>query len=153
MKVKCLPQLAGSEGYIGPVWFDKDGVSEEVPAEVARRFLGIFGGELVSELPEGAKTLDQAIAIERRQAEHDLAKQEAERRRFRVDLEDVAPVQASVSDAAPGEYTRESLSALADKSGIKPLREIGDKFGVKGQSIAKLIDDIIEAQVKQRIEG
>lgn len=48
-------------------------------------------------------------------------------------------------DAAEA-WTEESLEAIADEKGIKGLREIGDKFGVKSTKIAELIDKILEAQ-------
>lgn len=43
-------------------------------------------------------------------------------------------------------YTSEKLAEIADKGGIKALREIGDKMGVKDNSIAGLIEAILEAQ-------
>lgn len=43
-------------------------------------------------------------------------------------------------------YTREALEALADEGGIAAIREVGAKFGVKGTSIARLIDEILAAQ-------
>ncbi|MEO9387050.1 MULTISPECIES: hypothetical protein [Chromobacterium] len=46
-----------------------------------------------------------------------------------------------------GSYTREGLEAVADKQGIKGLREIGNAMGVKATSVAELIDGILKAQV------
>lgn len=52
-------------------------------------------------------------------------------------------------DAAPEEpkkvprYTREELEAIADKGGIKAVREIADEFGVKGRSITELITELM----------
>lgn len=43
-------------------------------------------------------------------------------------------------------YTEEELAAEADKGGIKAVRVIADKFGVKGTSIAELIGKILAAQ-------
>lgn len=147
MKIKLPANLAGSEGHIGPIWFDEDGISEPVSAEAARRFLAVFGGEMVEELPEGIATLDQLVVYERRDAELDLAREEQERMQFRKDL----PVQEIIEKQKPsrkGGYTFENLSELADKGGIKPLREIGEKFGVKGKAISELIREILEAQEK-----
>lgn len=45
-----------------------------------------------------------------------------------------------------GEYTREQLEAIADKTGLKGLREIGDKMSIKGKSIPELIDRILKDQ-------
>lgn len=52
----------------------------------------------------------------------------------------VVPTQTAIK------HTREELEALADKEGIVALRAIGDKFGVKGAAIAKLINSIMSAQ-------
>jgi hypothetical protein len=43
-------------------------------------------------------------------------------------------------------YTRAKLEAIADKKGIAGLRDIADKFGVKGRAISELIKEILEAQ-------
>lgn len=145
MQIKLPANLAGSAGHVGQVWFDEAGLSEDISAEVARRFLAIFGGEIVSEFPEGVQTLDQCVVHERRELELDLAREEQDRMQFRKDIDGYQPPKVKAPEKQ-GEHSRESLSALADKGGIKPLREIGDKLGVKAQSIGKLIDEILEAQ-------
>ena len=43
-------------------------------------------------------------------------------------------------------YTREELEAVADDSGIRGLREIGDPLNVKATSLTTLIDLILKAQ-------
>jgi hypothetical protein len=43
-------------------------------------------------------------------------------------------------------YSRAQLEAIADRSGISGLREIGDPLGVKGRSVGELIERIIEKQ-------
>lgn len=45
-----------------------------------------------------------------------------------------------------GNYTRESLQAIADEKGIKGLREIAGDYGVKGTAIVDLIEAILVAQ-------
>lgn len=50
------------------------------------------------------------------------------------------------SSAAPELHTKEDLDALADKGGIKALREVGNKWGVKHRSIPTLVAMILEAQ-------
>lgn len=52
-------------------------------------------------------------------------------------VEDETPVVEVVR------YTEDQLSALADKGGIAALREIAGPLGVKGTSIAGLIDEIL----------
>lgn len=146
MQIKLPASLTGSAGHIGQIWFDESGVSEQISAETARRFLAVFGGEVITPLPEGVATLDQWIVQERNELAEVFAAQEQERMRFRKDLEEHPAQAAKMQPKQEGEHTRESLAALADKGGIKPLREIGDKLGVKAQSIGKLIDEILEAQ-------
>lgn len=48
--------------------------------------------------------------------------------------------------AETGKYTREALEAIADKRGLKGLREIGEELGIKGKSIPELIDRILKGQ-------
>jgi hypothetical protein len=52
-------------------------------------------------------------------------------------------------------WTKETLEALADKTGIKGLREIGDPLSAKGRAIPELIEAILRAQneVVARREG
>lgn len=54
----------------------------------------------------------------------------------------VAPTQA----ASTATYTKESLEAIADTSGIKGIREVADPLGIKGNSIAELIGKVLSAQ-------
>jgi hypothetical protein len=49
-------------------------------------------------------------------------------------------------------YTREELEDIADTGGIAGLREIAEPMGIKGNSIAKLIDDIFEALKEKKAE-
>jgi len=59
------------------------------------------------------------------------------------------PAIASVESPKPAkkvEYTFEQLSEIADKRGIAGLREIGEKYGVRSNSIQGLIKEIQEAQ-------
>lgn len=49
---------------------------------------------------------------------------------------------------APVLETRASLEAIAEKSGIKGLREIGNRWNVKHRSIPTLIEMILDAQEK-----
>ncbi|MGZ8172588.1 MAG: hypothetical protein ACXWT0_01670 [Methylobacter sp.] len=53
---------------------------------------------------------------------------------------------ANVAPAQPGPaYTREQLEAIADTGGIVELRKVAETMGVKGKSIAQLIDGVLEA--------
>lgn len=65
------------------------------------------------------------------------------------DRAEVEPSQAAVADELEPEsiqseiYTREQLEAVADKVGLRGLREIGDKIEVRGKSIPELIERIL----------
>lgn len=52
----------------------------------------------------------------------------------------------SISESAgePVTYTREYLEAIADRDGLRGLREIGDLVGAKGKSIPELIERILD---------
>jgi hypothetical protein len=50
-------------------------------------------------------------------------------------------------------YTREELEEIADRDGIKGLREIGDKINVKGVAITTLITDILHRQDNPKVEN
>ena len=56
--------------------------------------------------------------------------------------------EAEAQLAAPDSraYTQEELEAIADNSGIKGLRAIGDALGVKGNAIGELIKSILTKQ-------
>lgn len=54
--------------------------------------------------------------------------------------------EPATEPAESGEYTREQLEAIADKRGLKGLREIGDKLSIKGKSIPELIERILKGQ-------
>lgn len=150
MKIKCPKNLVGAAGMIGPVWFDEAGVSGEISAEDARRFLAVFGGEIVDGLPEGVSSLDAAVVLERAEREEEASAEFYERMKYRHDIApENVPQRAKVAvPAKVAEFTRESLEALADKGGIKAVREVGVKFGVTGKSLVGLIDDILEAQAR-----
>lgn len=151
MKIKCPKNLVGSAGMIGPVWFDEDGVSAEISAEEARRFLAVFGGEIVGGLPEDVPSLDAAVALERVALEEAASVEFFERLRFRHDVAPEHRAQAPKQEktaAKDGTYTRETLEALADKGGIKAVREVAVKFGVSNKSVVGLIDEILEAQAR-----
>ncbi|EPE2648731.1 hypothetical protein KW516_19120 [Vibrio fluvialis] len=84
----------------------------------------------VQEEPEKA---DQTVA----DIQHEDESQEDESQ------EDEEP---ATEPAESGEYTREQLEAIADKRGLKGLREIGDKLSIKGKSIPELIERILKGQ-------
>lgn len=61
----------------------------------------------------------------------------------------VDPTDDDSDDDTPeveGKYTQEQLEKIADKTGLKGLREVGEKVGAKGKSIPDLIERILKAQ-------
>jgi hypothetical protein len=71
--------------------------------------------------------------------------------------EPVAPVETvkqalGVPDGGLVFYTENMLAKIADEQGISGVREVADKFGVKGTSIVGLIAAILKAQVKPKAE-
>lgn len=54
--------------------------------------------------------------------------------------------EARTEAIEPLEYDRDRLEAIASEGGIKAIREVAAKFGVKGVQISQLIDNIIKVQ-------
>lgn len=67
-------------------------------------------------------------------------------------MDNKAAVEAVVETVKPAEvgakHTKQSLEAVADRLGIKGLREFSDPMGIKGNSIVELIEKIISAQAQ-----
>lgn len=57
-----------------------------------------------------------------------------------------APEVAAKKQVEKTRYTKESLEAIADQSGIGGLRVIAEQYGVKGRGIVELITEILKAQ-------
>lgn len=58
-----------------------------------------------------------------------------------------APVPVAPAPSAPEKvWSVEALHDIADKEGIKGLREIGNALGAKGRAIPELIEDILKVQ-------
>lgn len=139
MKIKITePGWEKFSGHLGPVEF-VDAVSvDHVSVREARR---IAGALRVEDVETGANpSITQAM----------------------LDAAEIGimptPISAEVPDEVqptdpvevpPTEYDRASLETIADQGGIAGLRTIGDKLGVKDQSIAGLIDKILGVQGKQ----
>lgn len=140
-------RMAGYTGVLGPVRF-KDGVSEEyLPRHIRDRmaasmeFLELDADG--NETPAGAQYRLLTDTQERAPKVEELTRQTEE--------EKAAELAASAIQNAttlPELETRASLEATAEKGGIKGLREIGKKWGVKHRSIPTLIEMILDAQEK-----
>lgn len=64
-----------------------------------------------------------------------------------IDVVPAGPAATPVTPAAPAKvHTEAELHAVADDKGIKGLREIAAPLGIKGNSIAELIAEILLKQ-------
>ena len=59
------------------------------------------------------------------------------------------PEEESTTTELVALYNKEELEDIADKDGISGLRELGDKHGIKGRSIAELIDELMDVKEKK----
>lgn len=131
-------------GMFGEVEF-VDGVSVHDVSPVQARFLAsIVRIENIDGTDPGENARFQsAFNLEAQSFQlPTLAELEAAGKPAEVGQAQEAQVQAQVAE----QYTQESLEAIADKGGIAGLREVADPLGVKGTSIAKLIEGILAAQ-------
>lgn len=139
-------RMAGYTGVLGPVRFT-DGVSDEfLPRHIRDRmaasmeFLEVDADG--NEMPAGAQYRLIRESAERAPSLEPLKRQSAEEKAAEVAANQVVVAKTPVIE------TRASLEAIAEKSGIKGLREIGKKWAVKHRSIPVLIDMILDAQEK-----
>jgi hypothetical protein len=126
MKIKIvMPGWAGFTGYLGMTEF-ADGVSVHDVGKIE------------------AQRLASCVSIETMDGHNPSAAQEI------IDSRSVAlPLATTPAAEKPDEsavmamtYTPAELGEIADKGGIKAIREIADKFGVKGKSISEIISGL-----------
>lgn len=140
------PQWANYTGSLGVVHFT-NGVSDEFVPDHIRRRLSI-GMEMIEIDADGNESRNNAAyKLLRTTTIHapvnaPLSRQ-TETEKAREDLS-----IAMESGKQPTFYTRENLEAIADKEGIKGLREAAEIWDVKHRSIPALIDMILAAQEK-----
>lgn len=137
-KVRLLQ--AGYEDFTGQLGRNhfEGGVSVEPLLPIHAHFIG---AAMDAEYEDGTPinpALSYAISMA-------ATPQEAEAR-AQEKADDLAAADAAAVGAIKAVYTREQLEEIADKRGIKGLREIGDELGVKANSVTALIDDILKAQ-------
>jgi hypothetical protein len=139
-------RMAGYTGVLGPVRFT-DGVSDEyLPRHIRDRMAASMEFLEVdaegNEAPAGAQHRLISESAERAPKLEPLTRQ--------THAEKAAEIAAAAVLAAkvPVLETRASLEEIASKRGIKGLREIGKKWGVKHRSIPTLIEMILDAQEK-----
>lgn len=124
---------AGYTGFLGSVEF-KDGVSVDDSSMGEIRALAAIVS--VEEYKDGAATgKNPSVAqeiIDKRTLPADVVVSRAD------NIAPEAPVVAKI-------YTADELSEIADKGGIKGVREVAGPLGLKGNSIAELIGKILGA--------
>lgn len=142
MKLRLTaPGWTSYTGQMGVIQFvDGLSVADVLPID-AVRVAGIIGAEWEDGRPANVSQiyLDNM---------HTEAPTDAEQRQA-----DIADAPKTVdTDEAKGKaemlgvtYTEEQLSEIADKGGIAGLREIATPLGIKGNSIAVLIESILKA--------
>lgn len=158
MKLKIIsPEFSHYTGHFGTVLF-QDGVSVgDVSSAEARVIAAIT---TVVDAETGARVGDVELwsTSQTKTAEVYNYPTVAQRKAMQASSGAPAPqtavaaVVAAAASVAAVVHTVESLSAVADAKGIKGLREIGDTFGVKANTTAKLIDAILAAQNKANVK-
>jgi hypothetical protein len=145
----------GWQGYTGQlnIISFKDGVSTEpVPPRIADR---IAASVQVVQCDEKGKAAKKPVAVG---VQHRLISETAARAIITTSLQTQseadksleAKLDAARSLTAPVEtlFTRVDLEKIADDTGMKGLRDIGDKWKVKGRGIPELIEKILKAQAQ-----
>lgn len=140
------PQWANYTGSLGVVHFT-NGVSDEFVPDNIRRRLSI-GMEMIEIDIDGNESRNSAayklLSTNTIHAPVNAPlSRQTETEKAREDLS-----IAMESGKQPTFYTRENLEAIADKEGIKGLREAAEIWDVKHRSIPALIDMILAAQEK-----
>lgn len=151
MKIKLIePGYENYTGYFGQVLFECS-VSTHPVSESQARFLGsILRVAPVDENGQEGAALQNAANEQFQQAMKNEAYLNDAPTQAELDARAAAEKKDEVSEEPKSVgvvYTREQLEAVADKSGIKGLREIADTLNVKGSDIKKLIKLILDAQV------
>lgn len=155
MKIKLVEKgFETYTGLLGEIEFE-DGVSVY---DLNSRDIAMIAGSIRAETVDGSSAVgvtqdmldrhsDEAEVIEpmQTQAEVDARAEAGEQEASETQVPE-APVEGGEGELA--HYTEETLTKVADEGGIQGLREIAEGFGVKGNSIAKLIEDILAAQAK-----
>lgn len=130
MKIRIVePGWAGFSGHLGMVEF-ADGVSvEDIGRGDAAALAAIVLIEDIStdKSPSAAQLIIDSNA-------------------HQMPVEAVVSAPATPAPASDKVYTREELEDIADKGGIKALRELAEPMGLKDNSIVQLIDKVISYQ-------
>lgn len=149
--------FAGYSGLLGAGFEFVDGVSvEELPTSVAQMiaaegdsYVVDADGEYVLDeecrpykVTPGSMPFPDAVTESFYLPEKVQVRYEEEIQIDEPKKDDLADAEPEVSTDLQT-YSRQQLEAVADKEGMRGLREIGDKFGAKGKSIPELIEKIL----------
>jgi len=144
-KLKIIaPEWANYTGSLGIVHFT-DGLSDQfVPDHVRRRLsIGMMMVEIDAQgNEEPASPTHKMIATATIRAEVSEA---LDRQSDTVKAHELLENALNI-DANTPTHTKEQLEKIADKEGIKGLRDIADRWHVKSRSIPDLIKAILDAQ-------
>lgn len=148
MKIKLVePGYENLTGELGPFMLFENGisVSDLTLAQVSR--LGAVMRIVNVDTEEQVGSTADSVNV--RAAEHPVGSEVIVENEVGTTSE--MPAAAESPPYADYEFSsRESLEALVDAKGIKGLREVGEKLGVKGKSVPDLIDAILKAEFKIR---
>lgn len=165
MKVKIIEKgYAGFTGHLGRIDFEDSVSVGEIDMREALMLGGYVrlvevdeaGNELgpVSHAAELARTrnLSTSVVIPLDRGDpNEPSPDAAEQNGQKVETApDPMPVPELTPEEAARVWTRDELEAVADKDGIKGLRDIATPMGVRNTSIPGLIDEILAAQTKNQ---
>lgn len=141
------PMWAGYTGTFGPHAF-VDGVSVDyLPRNIRDRLAASMSfveiNEDGSEEPAGSVHRLVRDAAARLEPREPMVRQTDEERKA-----ELVQIALQSTTAAPNLHSRAELEAIAEKGGIRALREVASKWGAKHRSIPVLIEAVLVEQEK-----
>lgn len=146
MRIKIVePGWDGFSDFMGSVKFTHGVSDEDVPEHMVNNIAASikvveYRGETATGVEKLGGQLGFAAEAVRRKDDHAPVDRQLE-----ADKPN-APPKVARTEVPKSVFTFEQLAAIADKGGIKGLREIGGKLGVNGRDINGLIASIIKRQ-------
>lgn len=135
-------------GQYGPVMFDKGVSVHPLPPTLIARIGGLISIVEIDEEgnerqagPSADLVRGGSVSVEPHQAMTEATESDALKER----LEDLKKTGVPPTGRF---HTVEELEAVVEENGIKGLREIADKWGVKDRSIPGLLREILKAQAE-----
>lgn len=148
------PGFENYTGDLGDMWFENGVSSDVVSVREAERLACLMAvvvegsGEnpsatqrMVNERTFTIEEMERASKVRAsNQAKIDDIKQQAEEKAEK-EIEKVLKQDQQIP--VDYDYTYESLSEIADKSGLKGLRDFAEPYGVRGKSVKHIIDSLL----------